>query len=197
MRTAGRATLFSGITVAVGLALLVLMPLPFMRSMGVGGLFVPLVSIAASATFLPALLASMKGGVNRWRVGPRSVRKKRAQSTTGFWTRLSRSIMRRPVTYLAASAGVMLALALTATQLHLTSGDNRGVPKTTESTKGLALLDQTLGPGALSPNQVVLDTGHRGEAWSPATMAAERRLVAGLGSDREVDRGTIQAPALL
>src|SRR5205085_11193601 len=73
----------------------------------------------------------------------------------------------------------------------------RGVPKTTESTKGLALLDQTLGPGALSPNQVVVDTGHRGEAWSPATMAAERRLVAGLGSDREVDRGTIQAPALI
>ena len=47
----------------VGLALLVFMPLPFMRSMGVGGLLVPLVSIAASATFLPALLAVM---------GPRS-----------------------------------------------------------------------------------------------------------------------------
>ena len=59
MATAGRATLFSGLTVAIGLALLVLMPLPFMRSMGVGGLMVPLVSIAASATFLPALLAMM------------------------------------------------------------------------------------------------------------------------------------------
>ena len=43
--------------VAIGLALLVFMPLPFMRSMGVGGLLVPLVSIAASATLLPALLA--------------------------------------------------------------------------------------------------------------------------------------------
>ena len=47
MRTAGRATLFSGATVAIGLALLVFMPLPFMRSMGVGGLLVPLFSIAA------------------------------------------------------------------------------------------------------------------------------------------------------
>jgi dethiobiotin synthetase len=44
MATAGRATLFSGGTVAIGLALLVLMPLPFMRSMGVGGLLVPLTS---------------------------------------------------------------------------------------------------------------------------------------------------------
>ena len=43
MTTAGRATLFSGATVAIGLALLVFMPLPFMRSMGVGGLLVPLV----------------------------------------------------------------------------------------------------------------------------------------------------------
>ena len=58
MATAGRATLFCGLTVAVGLALLVFMPLPFMRSMGVGGLLVPLVSIAASATLLPALLVA-------------------------------------------------------------------------------------------------------------------------------------------
>ena len=53
MATAGGATLFSGMTVAIGLALLLFMPLPFMRSMGVGGVLVPLVSIAASAT-LPA-----------------------------------------------------------------------------------------------------------------------------------------------
>ena len=53
------------------------MPLPFMRSMGVGGLLVPLVSIAASATFLPALLAVMGRGVNRWRVIPRRVLERR------------------------------------------------------------------------------------------------------------------------
>jgi hypothetical protein len=46
MMTAGRATLFSGSTVAVGLALLAFMPLPFIRSMGIGGLLVPLVSMA-------------------------------------------------------------------------------------------------------------------------------------------------------
>src|SRR5919199_441937 len=78
MATAGRATLFSGMTVAVGLALLVLMPLPFMRSMGVGGLLVPLVSIAASATLLPALLAVMGRNVNRLRIIPRRVGRRRA-----------------------------------------------------------------------------------------------------------------------
>jgi uncharacterized membrane protein YdfJ with MMPL/SSD domain len=197
MTTAGRATLFSGATVAVGLALLVFMPLPFMRSMGVGGLLVPLVSIAASATFLPALLAVMKRGVNRWRLVPRAVLRKRALSETGFWTRLAGSIMRRPIPYLAASAGVMLALALVGlTQIHLTSGDNRGVPKTTQATKGLALLEDTLGPGALAPNQVVIDTGRRGGAFTPASVAAQRRFAGAVRSDREVDPATIQAPAL-
>ena len=78
MQTAGRATLFSGMTVAVGLALLVFMPVPFMRSMGVGGLLVPLVSIAASATFLPAFLAVMGRKVNRLRVIPRRILERRA-----------------------------------------------------------------------------------------------------------------------
>src|ERR687888_2706995 len=57
MQTAGRAVLFSGATVAIGLALLLFMPVPFMRSMGVGGFLIPLVSIAAAATLQPALLS--------------------------------------------------------------------------------------------------------------------------------------------
>ena len=80
MATAGRATLFSGLVVAIGLALLVFMPLPFMRSMGVGGLLVPLVSICASATLLPAMLAVLGRGVNRWRIIPRRVLERRAAS---------------------------------------------------------------------------------------------------------------------
>src|ERR671922_99780 len=78
MATAGRATLFSGLTVAVGLALLLLMPLPFMRSMGAGAVLIPLVSIAASATFLPALLSLLGMRVNRIRVVPRGLLERRA-----------------------------------------------------------------------------------------------------------------------
>jgi uncharacterized membrane protein YdfJ with MMPL/SSD domain len=197
MATAGRATLFSGATVAVGLALLVFMPLPFMRSMGVGGLLVPLVSIAASATFLPALLAVMRRGVNRWRIVPRRMLERRTRAETGFWSVLAHSIMRHPIRYLVLAGVPMLALALFATQLHLTSGDNRGVPKNTEATKGLALLERTLGPGALAPNQLLVDTGRPGGAWSASVIAAQRRLAAQLRDDPEVDVSTIQAAGLL
>ena len=57
METAGRAVIVSGFTVAIGLALLLFMPLPFMRAMGVGGFLIPIVSILAAATLQPALLA--------------------------------------------------------------------------------------------------------------------------------------------
>jgi RND superfamily putative drug exporter len=197
MQTAGRATLFSGGVVAIGLALLVFMPLPFMRSMGVGGLLVPLVSIAAAATFLPALLSVTGRRINKLRVVPKRVLRSREEGEPGFWTALARAIMRRPVLFLVASASLMLALAVPALGLKLTGGDNRGIPLTTESTQGLALLQRTLGPGALAPHQIAVDTGRPGGAQAADIRAAQLRLIAALRRDPEVKPQTLQAPALL
>src|SRR5207237_5527633 len=69
MATAGRAVVFSGATVAIGLALLLFMPLPFMQSMGVGGFLIPLFSIAAAVTLQPALLSLFgRRGTKRKRI---------------------------------------------------------------------------------------------------------------------------------
>jgi len=57
MDTAGRAVVFSGTAVAIGLALLLFMPLPFLRGFGLGGLIIPAVSLAAALTFLPVALS--------------------------------------------------------------------------------------------------------------------------------------------
>ena len=62
MATAGRAVVFSGTAVAIGLALLLFMPLPFMRGFGVGGLIIPTVSVLAAVTLLPAMLSSSASG---------------------------------------------------------------------------------------------------------------------------------------
>ena len=56
LETAGRSVLFSGITVAVSLAALIAMPVPFLRSVGYTGLLIPVISVAAALTLLPALL---------------------------------------------------------------------------------------------------------------------------------------------
>jgi trehalose monomycolate/heme transporter len=198
MATAGRATLFSGTTVAIGLALLVFMPLPFIRSMGVGGLLVPLVSIAASATLLPAMLAMMGRGVNRWPLVPRRWLERRAAAdTTGFWHRLATAIMRRPLLFFCGAAAIMITLALPGLALHVTGGDNRGTPLTTEATRGLHVLETTLGAGALAPHQIVIDTHVRDGARDPQIEAAERNLVARLRRDPAIQPRTIAAPVLL
>jgi uncharacterized membrane protein YdfJ with MMPL/SSD domain len=197
MATAGRATIFSGMTVAVGLALLVVMPLPFIRSMGVGGLLVPIVSVAASATLLPALLSLLGRRVNSLRIVPKSVLARRTASEHGFWARLAAAIMRRPVAVLLAASAVMIAIAVPALQLKLTSGDNRGIPGNTSATEGLLVLERALGAGALAPNQIVIDTGRPGGALAPAVVAGELRLVAQLRGDPAVNPRTVVAPALL
>jgi RND superfamily putative drug exporter len=196
MQTAGRATLFSGTTVAVGLAALLLMPLPFMRSMGAGGVLIPLVSMLASATLLPALLSLLGTRIDSCRVVPRSLLERRASGAPGMWSRLAASIMRHPVAYLLVTATVLLALAIPATGLHVTGGDNRSTPPGTEAANGLLLLDSRIGPGPLAPHQIVVDTGRPGGASAPATVAAELRMIAELRADPRIEPATIQAPAL-
>ena len=184
MATAGRAVVFSGATVAIGLALLVLMPVPFIRSLGVAGFFIPLFSIAGAVTLQPALLSLYgRRGVARLSLLPARFR---AEADTGFWHRLAGAIMRRPVAFLAAGALVLLALAAPAAALRLTPGSISGIPTFPQSVHGFGLLTRAVGAGTVSPTQVVVDTGRRGGAASPRVQAAVRRLAGELRGDPEV-----------
>ena len=68
MTHAGRSVIVSGSTVAVGLLSLVVLPLPFIRSMGIGGMLIPIVSVTAAITLLPAMLAVLGARINSVRV---------------------------------------------------------------------------------------------------------------------------------
>jgi uncharacterized membrane protein YdfJ with MMPL/SSD domain len=189
MATAGRAVIFSGATVAIGLALLLFMPLPFMRSMGVGGFLIPLVSIAAAATLQPALL-SVYGRRGTKRVPVAEWLRRRGAPLPhlagpdvehGFWARLARSIMRRPIAFFAAGAAVLVAAALPVIALQLTPGSAQGIPQTPQSVRGLNVLRHAVGPGALSPTQIVVDGADK-----PGVPAALERLERSLDADPEV-----------
>src|SRR4051812_18138993 len=134
MQTAGRAVVFSGATVAIGLALLLFMPLPFVRSIGVGGFLIPLTSIAAALTLQPALLSLYgRRGVARIPLLPKRFR---AEADTGFWHRLAGAIMRRPLSFLATGAVVLLAAAVPVFGLQLTPGSASGIPQFPQSVRG-------------------------------------------------------------
>ena len=121
MQTAGRAVVFSGTTVAVGLLALVVLPVPFLRSVGYGGLLIPLVSVAVALTLLPVILAGL---------GPRldwpHIRSDRVASRP--WTRWAESVVRHPAPALTVAVAILAALAVAAATIKL--GPAPGSPDT-------------------------------------------------------------------
>ena len=189
MATAGRAVVFSGATVAIGLALLLFMPLPFIRSMGVGGFLIPLVSIVAAVTLQPALLSvygrrgTRRVPVANWLRGKGVPLPHVAGPDVehGFWARLARAIMQRPVAFFAIGACALLLAAVPALALQLTPGSAQGIPQYPSSVRGLNVLRASVGPGALSPTQIVVDGAH-----DPGVRAALQRLRSEVAADPEV-----------
>jgi putative drug exporter of the RND superfamily len=183
MGTAGRAVVFSGATVAIGLALLLFMPSPFMRSMGIGGFLIPLVSVAAAVTLQPALLSlyGRRGTlrVRVWRFGEKAPRR-------GFWERLSAAIMRRPLAFLAGGAVLLVASALPVFVLKLTPGSAQGIPQHPQAVRGFAILRDAVGAGALSPTQIIVDTGRTGGTADPRVQRSIGQLIAAVRRDPEV-----------
>ena len=183
MEFAGHAVVFSGLTVAVGLAGLLLLPLPFIQAIGIGGLMIPLISILAAVTLLPALLSILGTWLARLRVVPARVLEARMDTTRGFWVSLSGSIMRRPWPFLIAGSALLLALAAPTLTIALTPGSNGGLPAGIESVDGLRILERTVGAGTLGPSQIVVDSGRPGGVWTPDERAAIARLADALRAD--------------
>ena len=194
MDTAGRAVVFSGTAVAIGLALMLAMPLPFMRGFGLAGLLIPLVSVLAAVTLLPVLLYWLEDRLDRVPLVPRRIVARREDQERSFWVRLAGTIMRRPVLFAAGTTALLLALAAPLVALELGPGSNEGVPQKLESVKGLDVLTDAIGAGAISPTKVVVDTGRPGGVNNPAVKAAKERLATLLRTDREITAVAADGP---
>jgi RND superfamily putative drug exporter len=178
--TAGRAIVFSGLAVAVGLGLLLFVPVPFIRSMGVAGLLLPLVSILACLTLQPALLSALgRRSVQRLGIRQRTT----AEST--FWARLASTVLRHPVPVLAVSTTLLVLAAVPTAFLQLTPGSITGIPRSLESVRGFELLRDRVGPGVVTPTHVVLDAGAPGAAGTRSVRAAVDRIGDELARDPE------------
>jgi uncharacterized membrane protein YdfJ with MMPL/SSD domain len=185
MQTAGRAVVFSGTAVGIGLALMLFMPLPFMRGFGIGGLVIPLVSVLCALTLLPVLMWLLAARLDRVRLLPRRILDRR-EAETNFWVRLSRTIMRRPALFAAGTAALLVALALPVLALELGPGSNKGIPQDLEGVKGLNVITEAVGEGALAPTALVGDTGVAGGVEDTAVRAALGDLQEKLRADVEV-----------
>jgi RND superfamily putative drug exporter len=188
MRTAGRAVVFSGTTVAVGLLALVALPLPFLRSMGYGGLLIPLVATVVAVTLLPVVLAT---------IGPRLDRRRlrRGDRSARFWRRWSEAVVRRRGLAAVLAVAVLAALLVPATDLHLGNADPDTIARAGEARDGLvALRESGIGTGAIAPVETLVPADE-----AAAVAAAQERVpgvhgaVAPAGADWRRDGTTLVA----
>jgi RND superfamily putative drug exporter len=185
METAGRAVVFSGSAVGIGLALMLFMPLPFMRGFGIGGLAIPIVSVVCALTLLPVLVYFLVNALDRVRIVPKAVLDRR-NSEYNFWFRLSHWVMRHPVAVASSAAAVLVALAIPVVWLSVGPGSNKGIPQDLEGVKGLNVISDAVGEGAIAPTAIVGDTGRPGGVDSTVVRAAIGNLELMLRADPEV-----------
>ncbi len=138
MGTAGRAVVFSGVTVAIGLSGMLFFEGTFLSSLGVAGAIVVAVAVLYALTFLPALLAILGPRVNAWRVplGPLGGPSGRGTSVSGFWHTLATSVMRRPLLVLIPTVAFVLFVGSPFLQLRLANADTETLPPQAESRRG-------------------------------------------------------------
>jgi RND superfamily putative drug exporter len=167
MNHAGRAVVFSGLTVAIGLLSMIVLPVPMLRSVGYGGVLVPLVSVAVAVTLLPVILAS---------VGPRMdwPRLRTERSASRVFSAWARVVYRRRWVAALAGVGILAALMLPALSLHL--GEPGSSAQATAGPAHDALTTLTRGgipSGVITPAEVLT-------SGAPGAVAAQAARVPGV-----------------
>ncbi len=161
-----RTLLVAALVATTGLATMLAVPIPFLRSLGVAGLVVPVCALGATLSLAPALSSFVR---------PTRARSHRRASQ--FWARWSRGVVTRPGLVLAGSLAVLALLSAPLVGLSLTAGSLRAVPGGLASTEALALIEAHVGVGVVAPVQIVLDAGSR-HVNDPAVRAARDVLAA-------------------
>ncbi|HSP74137.1 MAG TPA: MMPL family transporter [Gaiellaceae bacterium] len=151
MQTAGRAVVFSGTTVAIGLLALVALPLPYLRSVGYGGMLIPLVSVLVATTLLPVILAT----VGRRLDWPHIRTDDRASRS---WTRWAQLVVRRRRAAAVAALAVLAALLAAASALNLgaAAGNPTTISRHGDARDGLTTLERSeIGAGVVTPIEIL------------------------------------------
>ena len=175
MTHAGRSVIVSGSTVAVGLLSMIILPLPFLRSIGIGGMLIPAVSVITAITLLPALLATLGTRINSLRVLPKRF-VDRGHPEDGGWGRWARFVLRRPWPVAIAGITIVAVLAGIGTQLNPNESQLKNFPGTGTAIAGRQMLaDAGISPGVMKPFDVLVEHG-----GNPQTVAAKLSEVDGI-----------------
>ena len=170
MSTAGRAILFSGATVAVGLCTLFYFTATHMPSMGMGAFLAVLGALIYSLTLLPALLSLVGHGIDRF-----PVPLPWGQDEGRFWEKFSKRVMKNPIGWLVPSMGFLLLLGVPFLHVELTAGGLDTLPPDLESRQAYEILEEEFPAFTASvvPLVIVFDEGQDPFSKSLSSEVAE------------------------
>jgi RND superfamily putative drug exporter len=183
---AGRTLVISATTVAIGFSALLPVPISELRSIGIAGLLVTVLSVVLCVCILPWVLSLLGHRINAATVGPRGKRLKSPENqkaASARWVRWGTAVTQRPWTALLV-AGVPL-LILTFQGLRIAPGipDHDSLPDTAESVQALHTLQHMGRSGIVQSLRVILELPPQAPPLSPAGWAAVSRLTTSFQSD--------------
>jgi putative drug exporter of the RND superfamily len=159
MTHAGRSVIVSGSTVAVGLLSMVILPLPFIRSIGIGGMLIPAVSVLTAITLLPALLVTLGARINSVRLLPKRF-VDRGHPEDGLWGRWAALVMRRPIPVAAVGLAIVGVLVYYGLQLNPSEAQAKDFPGSGDAIDGrTALASANISPGVMKPFVILVENG--------------------------------------
>jgi putative drug exporter of the RND superfamily len=151
MGTAGRTVVFSGTAVAVGLVSLIAIPVPFMRSIGYGGMLIPLISVAVTITLLPVILATIGRRLDWPHI-------RRDDKASRSWTSWAGIIVRQRWAAAGIALAVLALLVIAATALTLgpADGNSNAITQAGDAKVGLTQLERSgIGQSSLTPIEIL------------------------------------------
>jgi RND superfamily putative drug exporter len=179
LATAGRTVFFSSLTVSAALASLLVFPQRFLYSMGLGGALVALFAALISLTVLPAVLTLLGSRVNS--LAPRFLQRRAEADTrpdeSGFWYRLSRFVMRRPVPVATISAALLIVMGIPFFNIKFDTVDPTVLPASASARQAYDAVSSEFPPYRETPIWVDVEGGGPGAA---ARFAAQVRGVDGV-----------------
>lgn len=185
--TAGRTVLFSGTTVVLALIGMLIVPVSFFRSLGLGAILVVITALAATLTLLPAVLALLGPRVGLLRVPFLERFSLRSPQTTehGFWEKITKAVTRYPVVSILLTSVPLAVLTFFYFNIHTGLNDVNTFPDKSKTKETFIVFEEEFSigevtpAGVLSPAEIVVDAN----LGDPQVQQAGLRLVQLLQED--------------
>ncbi len=153
--TAGKTVFYSGLTIVITLASLMLFPLMFLKSFGYAGVTVVIMAVLGSLVALPALLAILGTRINKAVVRKGAI----APKEDGRWAQTARFVMRRPVAVVTLSLILLTVLSAPIKDIVFTQVDSRVLPASNPAAAASQIISERFPGQEGNPIEIVVPNG--------------------------------------